>query len=436
MTRIIDWIEAKKDGQPLPDEAIRALVTGFTAGDIPDYQMSAFLMAVAIRGMTPGETLSLTTAMVESGDILDLSSIPGVKLDKHSTGGVGDKITLALVPILAAAGVPTAKMSGHGLGLTGGTLDKLESIRGFHTELTVPQIMAQLKTVGACICSQSDRLAPADRAIYALRDVTGSVASVPLIASSIMSKKIACGADAIVLDVKVGSGAFMKNIDSARDLAEACLNIAAAYGKRMSVFLTDMNQPLGRAVGNANEIAEVVAFLQGRAADCRLRDLTMTLCQEALGLAGLSEDPAKIVESGAALKKFADIVEAQGGDPAVAGMRGLGRGGCAVTSTETGYVQKVDVHKIAEIAAYLGAGREKVGDAVDPIAGVLLDKVQGDAVEAGETIGVLNSSRFDRLSPQAEEMLRDAFTIGYDEPDEGHLILDHFTSDMKTRPAR
>jgi pyrimidine-nucleoside phosphorylase len=434
MTRIVDWIEAKREGKPLTDEAIRAIVSGFTSGGIPDYQMSALLMAVVIRGMTMEETLALTTAMVESGEVLDLSSVPGVKLDKHSTGGVGDKITLALVPILAAAGVPMAKMSGHGLGLTGGTLDKLESIGGFRTELTTSEIVSQVRSVGACICSQSDSLAPADRAIYALRDVTGTVASVPLIASSILSKKIACGADAIVLDVKVGSGAFMKDIDQARELAQTCMFLAEAYGKRMSVFITDMDQPLGRAIGNWIEVGEVVSLLQGKSVDSRLYGLTMTLCQEALGLAGKCDDPAKIVESGAALEKFGEIIEAQGGDSRVTRIRGTGRAGCTVTSTAAGYVQRVDARKIAELAAYLGAGRQHMGDSVDPIASVLLDKVVGDGVAEGETIGVVHSSRFELLTPETEERLRDAFTIGPDKPAETHLILDHFASDRVKTP--
>ncbi len=427
--RTVDIIEAKKDGKELADSDIAAMVAGFVAGEIPDYQMSAFLMAVACRGMSLDETICLTRAMVNSGKILDLSSIPGIKLDKHSSGGVGDKVTLALVPILAAAGVPMAKMSGHGLGHTGGTLDKLESIPGFRTELTEKEIIAQVKSVGACICGQTDTIAPADRLMYALRDVTGSVASIPLIASSIMSKKIACGADAILLDIKVGSGAFMKRIDSARELAQSCQKIARSYGKKITIYLTDMNQPLGRAVGNYQELAESLLLLIGMPSDDRLLELTVAACRQGLKMAGVEADVSLLISSRAARAKWVEIVKAQGGDPSSVDSSTLQRSirnRRSVLSTKAGYVQKVDALKIGRLAQRLGAGREKKGDKIDHLAGVFLSKVVGDQVKNGQRLATLSSSDTARLNNDSglDDALRDAYVIGDEPPEPSPIILE------------
>jgi pyrimidine-nucleoside phosphorylase len=351
-----------------------------------------------------------------------LSVIPGLKLDKHSSGGVGDKVTLAFVPILAAAGIKVAKMSGHGLGHTGGTLDKLESIPGFRTELTESEILAQVQKIGACICAQTKDIAPADKAIYALRDVTGTVASIPLIASSIMSKKIACGADVILLDIKVGAGAFMKTIDQARELASMCVKIGQSYGKRIVALLTDMNQPLGRAVGNAIEVNEARDLLAGNDTDGRFWDETMALSNEALKLAGCNRKTEEIVSSGDALKKFDEIVAAQSGhfDPdLLKSARSLD-----LISVKSGYVTSLDALSVGNAAALLGAGRQTKNDTIDYLAGIWLSKIQGEKVERGEPLATLYASDQNRLSSETLSALLSAYQIG-DEPaeDEANPIL-------------
>jgi pyrimidine-nucleoside phosphorylase len=393
--RILDLIAKKRDGGEHTDEELRFLVEDYTRGDIPDYQMSAWLMAVVWRGLTGSETFALTGAMAGSGDTLDLSSLPGTPVDKHSTGGVGDKTTLAVVPILASAGVPVAKMSGRGLGHTGGTLDKLESVPGVRVNLTGAEVLAQVHQIGACLCAQTTRLVPADRKLYALRDATATVESLPLIAASIMSKKLACGAPAIVLDVKFGGGAFMKTVEDARALADLMTRIGRAHGRRVAAVLSAMDAPLGRAVGNALEVQEVIGLLQDPAeADGRLSALVRHLSAVAFllsGRVGTLEEGAALadaqVASGAATQKWREIVEAQGGQPD----RTLPTAPAqvSVSAAADGYITGIDAEAIGLAAMRLGAGRATQEDKIDPAAGIIFHKSVGDAVGVGETLATL-----------------------------------------------
>ncbi len=395
--RTLDLITKKRDGREHTDAEIRFLVDGYTRGDIPDYQMSAWLMAVVWRGLTDAETFALTGAMAASGDTLDLSSLPGTPVDKHSTGGVGDKTTLAVVPILASAGVPVAKMSGRGLGHTGGTLDKLESVPGVRVDFTVEEILAQVRSVGACLCAQTERLVPADRKLYALRDATATVESLPLIAASIMSKKLACGAPAIVLDVKHGGGAFMKTVEDARALADLMIRIGQAHSRRVAAVLSDMNAPLGRAVGNSLEVQEVVALLQNPAgANARLLSLVRHLSAVAFTLSsrvGTLKEGAALADaqltSGAARKKWGEIIAAQGGDPDAP--LPTARVKTEVLAETGGYVTAIDAQAVGLAAMRLGAGRATKTDKVNPLAGVILHKALGDAVRVGEVLATLHS---------------------------------------------
>jgi pyrimidine-nucleoside phosphorylase len=412
--RPVEIIEKKRDGQKLSASEIRDLVLGYSNGNVPDYQMSAFLMAVVWRGMTDAETFALTDAMVASGATLDLSSIPGIKVDKHSTGGVGDKVSLAVVPLLAAGGVPVAKMSGRGLGHTGGTLDKLESIPGLRIDLTPAEIISQVKTVGACICAQTDDLVPADRKMYALRDVTATVPSLPLIASSIMSKKIASGADAIVLDVKVGRGAFMKTLDEARELALLMKRIGEARGKKVVAALTAMDSPLGQAVGNWLEMREIADLLQGKPTDDRLMSAVVHLAGLGFGLAGKSgvSDALAALKSGAGWAKLKEILAAQGGDISVFERGQEARYNKDVAAAESGYVSDIDALAIGHAAMWLGAGRQTKEDAIDPLAGVWLNKTVGDAVDAGEPLARLYADDEAKIAP-VRPLIQSAFTISY-----------------------
>ncbi len=436
MAQILDWIDAKRLGNELDGGALDAIVAGFTSGAIADYQMSAWLMAVTINGMSLDETCALTDAMLRSGGTLDLSSLSGPTLDKHSSGGVGDKTTLALVPMLAAGGASVAKMSGHGLGLTGGTLDKLESVPGLRTRMSDGEILRQVSEIGACLCAQSDTLAPADRAMYALRDVSGTVASIPLIASSIMSKKLACGADALLLDIKVGSGAFMRDMESARELAGTCLAIAGRHGKACAIILSDMDQPLGRAVGNAIELREAAASIKPGAArgETRLATLTSALFAEAGRLIGWKSgtDGEGQIGSSAAYGKLAAIVEAQGGNFAAfeAGVdmndldqfvRENWQAGI-VTAGQSGFVRSVDAAQVARCAAMLGASRERKGDGIDSEAGIWLAKTVGEHVERGEPMAYLNCGNPARIDGPAQAALLAAYEIG-DEPPAGRDIV-------------
>lgn len=431
--RAVDLIVKKRDGATHTSEEMDSLVGGYVAGTIPDYQMSAWLMAAVWRGLTDDETLVLTGAMVASGDTLDLSGLGGIPVDKHSTGGVGDKTTLAVVPILASAGVPVAKMSGRGLGHTGGTLDKLESIVGLRTALSTEEILAQVRRVGACICAQTERLVPADRKLYALRDATGTVESRPLIAASVMSKKIAGGARAVVLDVKAGGGAFMKTREQARALAELMVRIGAAHDQRVVAVLSDMEAPLGRSVGNWLEIQEIAGLLQNDPnADARLRSLVRSLAGVGFvvgGRAGTLADGEALAEaqikSGVAFRKLCEIVEAQGGDPEA--LHNLTAPpnttvNDVVRTERGGYVTRIDALAVGLAAMRLGAGRAIKEDKIDPQAGIVLSSL-GQPVVAGDVLATLHTNDEAAVAQAAHEV-RAAITVGDAPPPDVPLIYD------------
>jgi pyrimidine-nucleoside phosphorylase len=393
--RAYELIKAKRDGRVLEAGAIRAFIDGYTRGEIPDYQMSAMCMAVFFKGLNDVELGAWARAMLESGEVLDLSDTPGIKVDKHSTGGVGDKVSLSLAPLAAACGVPVPMISGRGLGHTGGTLDKLESIPGFKVDLSVAEYRRQVREVGACLIGQTATLAPADKKLYALRDVTATVDCIPLIASSIMSKKLAEGIDALVLDVKVGSGAFMKTIEDARTLAKTMIGIGGQMGKQVRALLTDMDQPLGCAVGNALEVVEAVEMLRGRAA-ADYTEVTLALTAEMLVLGGKAKDEAEarakllaVMKDGSAERKLCEIVRAQGGDPAaITDLSRLPRARhtVAVPAPRDGFVTAIHSEEVGLAAMALGAGREKTDSVIDPAVGFVLEKKVGDAVKQGESL--------------------------------------------------
>ena len=429
--RIYDIIEKKRDREALTDEEIRFAVGGFTNGEIPDYQMSALLMAIFLNGMDKREQTTLTMAMTESGDSVDLSMFGALTADKHSTGGVGDKTTLIVAPLAASLGAVVAKMSGRGLGHTGGTVDKLESIPGFQTTLTREAFIAQVKRVGVAVIGQSGRIAPADKKIYALRDVTATVDSVPLIASSIMSKKLAAGSQNIVLDVKAGSGAFMKSVDDARLLARTMVEIGKLSGRRMAAVLTNMDIPLGSAVGNALEVLEAVHVLSGHGS----ADL-VTVCSElAARMVGLvhgwtqDESMARVsaaLNNGSALHKFREWIEAQGGDSRF--IDEPGALGAAPVQTPymvrtAGYIAHMDAELIGKAASALGAGRVKAGDAIDPLAGIMLLKKTGDYCVLDAPLAVLHTSD-EKLLGDARNYLEHAITLSADKPSDMPLIYD------------
>lgn len=396
--RTVDLIQKKRDGGELTREEIAYLIQGYTQGTIPDYQMAAWAMAVFYKGMTPRETADLTLEMAASGDMMNLSSIHGVKTDKHSTGGVGDTVTLVLAPLAASAGVPVAKMSGRGLGHTGGTIDKLEAIPGFSVELTREQFIDQVNRHGVSVIGQSGNITPADKKLYGLRDVTATVNSIPLIASSIMSKKIASGADAIVLDVKTGSGAFMKTLEDSVRLAEAMVSIGTQVGRETVAVITDMEEPLGTAVGNALEVRLAVETLQGHG-PADLEELCLELGSHMLVLGGVSATPTEAkdmlrdsIRSGAALAKFKEFVEAQGGDPRVGDqpeLLAVSSRQVSVTAKQDGYVGHITAEEIGVAAMELGAGRETKESAIDLSVGIRLHKKVGDAVKEGDVLAVL-----------------------------------------------
>jgi pyrimidine-nucleoside phosphorylase len=399
----VDLIVKKRDGGKLTPEEIRAFVAGFTTGDIPDYQAAAFAMAVYFQGMDAEETTALTMAMAASGEQLDLHDAvaPGLLIvDKHSSGGVGDKTTLAVGPIVAACGLPVGKMSGRGLSFSGGTIDKLESIRGWSPDLSEAQFRRQLRDIGLVVAGQTADLAPADKQLYALRDVTGTVASLPLIASSIMSKKLAAGADAIVLDVKCGRGAFMETLEEAQALAELMVEIGARAGRQMTALITQMEQPLGRAVGNALEVKEAIATLHGRGPD-DFQELVETVSAEMLRLgrgdANLSAAGGILgaIDSGAALEKFREFVVAQGGDPAMVDDVTLlpeAPVKQAVAAPEAGFVHGIDAREVGLTAVELGGGRHKKGDEIDHRVGIVLTHKVGAEVAAGATLAVVHAA--------------------------------------------
>ncbi|HOT00077.1 MAG TPA: thymidine phosphorylase [Acidobacteriota bacterium] len=410
----LEIIKKKRDRSALTADEIRFMVDGYTAGEIPDYQISALLMAVLINGMDTAETQALTEAMLHSGDVLDFSDIPGVKVDKHSTGGVGDKTSLILGPIAAAAGVRVPMISGRGLGHTGGTLDKLEAIPGFDVNLSVERFREGVERIGLCLIGQTARIAPADKKIYALRDVTGTVESIPLITASIMSKKLAEGIDALVLDVKTGRGAFMKTLDDSRRLARSLVDTGLRVGKRMSALITDMNQPLGRWAGNAVEVAESVATLRGEG-PADLESLSVELAAEMIRLAGLAPDidaargvARRQIATGRALEVFARCIEFHGGDPRVtesdqylprAAQRHV------VTAPQAGWVAQLDAEAVGMAIVVLGGGRLRKEDGIDPAVGVRLHRKIGDRVETGEPLAEIqynDAARFDDARRRVE----------------------------------
>lgn len=429
--RMYDILHKKRDGLPLSDEEIAWFVAGYTAGDIPDYQASALLMAIFLRGMTEAETAALTMAMARSGDTVDLSAFGDRSVDKHSTGGVGDKTTLIVAPIVAACGGKVTKMSGRGLGHTGGTVDKLEAIPGYMTTLAPAAFLRQVQEVGVAVIGQSGNLAPADKKLYALRDVTATVDSIPLITASIMSKKLAAGSKNIVLDVKVGSGAFMKTPADARALAAEMVKIGKACGRNTAALITDMDTPLGNAVGNILEVKEAIAVLRGEC-DGALREVCEALATEMLVLfSGMTPADAKkrvreTVDSGAAFAKLREWIKAQGGD--VRCIDDPARFACApysmaVKCTADGFVTAMNAEEIGAVASVLGAGRAVKTDAIDPTAGILLAKKTGDRVTVGDTLCTLYTSKRETLAPAAARYAA-AIAVGDAPPETKPLIYD------------
>lgn len=422
--RMYDIIMKKRNGGELSGEEIRFFVEGYTRGDIPDYQVSALMMAIFFQKMTEAETSELTMAMARSGDMLDLADIHGVKVDKHSTGGVGDKTSLALTPMVAACGIPVAKMSGRGLGHTGGTIDKLESFPGFTTALTREQFIDNVNRIGIAIMGQTADLAPADKKLYALRDVTATVDNMSLIASSIMSKKLAAGADAIVLDVKTGSGAFMKAEKDARALAEEMVKIGTAAGRKTIAIISDMDQPLGYAVGNALEVKEAIETLKGNG-PADFVELCLTLGGQMLIAGGKAktveqaeEMLQEVIRNGTALKKLAEFVKAQGGDssavynPDLLPKAALVR---PVPARESGYVSRIICDEVGICSLLLGGGRETKESEIDLAVGLVLCKKVGDYVEAGELLAFLHAND-EKKADQAEERFLAACTITAEPP--------------------
>ena len=433
--RAVDVIRAKRDGDALTREAIDAFIHGVTTESWPDYQASALLMAIVLRGMTAQETAWLTDAMVRSGRRVDLSDIPGPKVGKHSTGGVGDKVSIVLVPVAAACGVVVPKMSGRGLGHTGGTLDKLEAIPGFRVALSTDEFVGILKTVGCCLISQTRDIAPADKKLYGLRDVTGTIESIPLISASVMSKKIAEGSSALVLDVKCGSGAFMKTLEDARALAQSLVSIGTSHGVRTEAFISAMEAPLGRAVGNAMEIAECVETLKGRGPE-DLESLVIRLATRMVWLAGQATTEAsaetrvrEALGSGTALAKLSAMIARQGGDAAIVDdptRLPQARHRHTVAATATGYVRRLDAELVGRASMLLGAGREKVSDTIDPGAGILIQAKPGAAVTPGAPILELHFND-DRGLADAIRLAESAIEISPTAAAPPALVLDHVT---------
>lgn len=417
---VVDIITKTKNAENLNRDEIAYMVNGFTEGSIPDYQMSAFLMAIVLNGMSTENIVAMTEIMRDSGDVMDLSGISGIKVDKHSTGGVGDKTTLIVAPIAAAAGVPIAKMSGRGLGFTGGTVDKLESIPGFRTSVENEEFIRAVNNIGIAVIGQTGNLAPADKKIYALRDVTGTTESLALITSSIMSKKLAAGSDAIVLDVKCGRGAFMKTVPDAEKLAKSMVDIGRASGKKTMAIISDMNQPLGKAVGNGLEVQEAIDVLQcGGPAD--IRELSINLAGAMIAAGGKADCIAdgikiaeEILESKAALDKFREFVESQGGNPDIVDdykYMAQPAHRFEVVAEQDGFVNKVDALRIGLASQHTGAGRERKEDVIDMSAGIILNKKMGDKVEKGELLFTVYANDKDKLLKGAEEA-KAAFGLG------------------------
>lgn len=430
--RMYDILLKKKRGQELSERELHFFVEGYTRGEIPDYQASALLMAICLKGMTERETTYLTMAMAESGEMLDLSSLEGITVDKHSTGGVGDKTTLIVIPILASLGLKAAKMSGRGLGHTGGTIDKLESIPGFCTELSREEFLKTVKKTGAAIAGQTGNLVPADKKLYALRDVTATVESIPLIASSIMSKKLAAGAQCILLDVKVGSGAFMKTLEEAKELARVMTEIGNRAGRRTGALITNMDRPLGYAVGNALEVAEACETLRGRGPE-DLTEICIRLAGGLLQLAGLCKEKEEACEraraqlkNGCAFAKWKEMIAAQGGDAQFAenpNRLPKAEKKLFLFAEEEGYIASLNTEKCGEASVLLGAGRGRKGDPIDPAAGILLKKKPGDFVRQGDILAELHFSG--KVDPTvAQEILQKAYSVSLYKPELSPLIYE------------
>ncbi len=427
----VELIAAKRDGQRLADAEIRGLIASFMDGTLADYQMASFLMATFFRGLDDAETVALTEAMLHSGKVLDLSAVAGTKVDKHSTGGVGDKVSICLAPLVAACGVPVPMVSGRGLGHTGGTLDKLEAIPGFRTDLATEDFARIVGTVGTCMIGQTKDIAPADKRIYALRDVTATVECIPLIVASILSKKLAEGIDGLVLDVKVGRGAFMKDLESARTLATALVRVGTRAGKRVVAVLTSMNAPLGEAVGNALETREAIDVLHGKG-PADLVECTMVLGAEMLVLGGQAKDThaararlAEAISSGAALRVMERMVAAQGGDPAVVAepsRLAIAAHEVKVAAHEAGCVTRADALEIGLAAVAMGAGRTRADQNVDPAVGISVHKKPGDRVARGDALATLHVRNPSAAAAIAERVAA-AFDVGASAPAPEPLVL-------------
>ncbi len=428
--RMLDIIEKKRDGKELSEEEIRFFINGYTKGNIPDYQASALCMAIVWRGMSTKETVILTDAMMHSGDIIDLSDIKGIKADKHSTGGVGDKTSLAVGPIVAAAGGIIAKLSGRGLGHTGGTLDKLESIPGFVIGLSEEEFKKQVSEIKLAIIGQTAEIDPADKKLYALRDVTGCVPSIPLIASSIMSKKLATGSDAILLDVKVGDGAFMKDLESAKELTKLMVEIGSHLGKKVAAELTNMDEPLGLAIGNALEVKEAIDTLNGKGPE-DFTKLAYQASAKILVMSGLAKDKEEalkkvkeVIENGEALDKFAEMVEYQHGDSSYIKNPNKFKEASyiiPVISEKDGFVTKIDCMNIGIAAMKLGAGRETMMDKIDPSAGIILNKKVGNPVKKGDILAYVHTDK-EGIDSVIED-IKDCFHLSEKEQEVRPIIL-------------
>lgn len=417
--RMYDIIHKKRNGGELSEEEIRFFIEGYTDESIPDYQAAALCMAVYFRGMTPKETSILTLAMAESGDQIDLGGIEGFTVDKHSTGGVGDKTSLIVVPIVASCGGKVAKMSGRGLGHTGGTVDKLESIPGFRTELNPDDFIKQVNGIGLCIVGQTGELAPADKKLYALRDVTATVESIPLIASSIMSKKLAAGSKGIVLDVKTGSGAFMKTVEESENLAKEMVAIGKSAGRSVTAVITNMDIPLGDSVGNSLEVIEAIKTLKGEG-ESDLTEVCLTLAAQMLSMVTGEDEKTcysmakDAIDNGLAINKLREMISAQGGNANVVDDYSLFKQPkytAEIFSECDGYIEHTDAEKIGIASVILGAGREKKGDPIDPSAGIVLKKKTGDYVKKGEPLAVFYTDDEGKIEGAKQEFL-DAFTFG------------------------
>ena len=427
--RMYDIIHKKRNGGELSGDEIRVFVEGYTNGSVPDYQAAAFCMAVYFQGMTEKETSELTLAMAESGDQIDLSGIDGFTVDKHSTGGVGDKTSLIVAPIVASCSGKVAKMSGRGLGHTGGTVDKLEAIPNFRTELTPDEFIKQVNNIGLCIVGQTGELAPADKKLYALRDVTATVESIPLIASSIMSKKLAAGSKGIVLDVKTGSGAFMKTFEESENLAKEMVSIGKSAGRSVTAVITNMDIPLGNSVGNSLEVIEAIKTLKGEG-ESDLTDVCLTLAAQMLCMVTGEDEKAcyamakGAIGDGSALNKLCEMISAQGGNAGVVDDFSLfkqPKHTVEISSEREGYIEHTDAEKIGLASVILGAGREKKGDPIDSSAGIVLKKKTGDRVEKGDTLAIFYTDDESKIEEAKREFV-EAFTFGNKKPPAQKLI--------------